>query len=126
MWRWTRQGRIRPVLRKADFSFPSPRPHGHGFTNSIVLIAGLGPALFSVYLDLRVISSCHLHDFHKLLNRRNLARRGDLAAAIRQQLDRMRRKGASVTGLRTAVGAAAYGLGSLTVESVRLVHTFAL
>ncbi len=32
--------------------------------------------------------------------------------------------GASVTGLGTAVGAAAYGLGSLTVESVRLVHDF--
>lgn len=33
--------------------------------------------------------------------------------------------GASVSGLGTAVGAAAYGLGSLTVESVRLVHDFA-
>jgi len=33
--------------------------------------------------------------------------------------------GASVQGLGTAVGAAAYGLGSLTVESVRLVHDFA-
>jgi hypothetical protein len=32
--------------------------------------------------------------------------------------------GASVGGLGTAVGAAAYGLGSLTVESVRLVHDF--
>jgi hypothetical protein len=32
--------------------------------------------------------------------------------------------GASVSGLGTAVGAAAYGLGSLTVESVRLVHDF--
>lgn len=32
--------------------------------------------------------------------------------------------GASVTGLGTAVGGAAYGLGSLTVESVRLVHDF--
>ncbi len=32
---------------------------------------------------------------------------------------------ASVTGLGTAVGAAAYGLGSVTVESVRLVHDFA-
>ena len=32
--------------------------------------------------------------------------------------------GASVAGLGTAVGAAAYGLGSLTVESVRLVHDF--
>jgi hypothetical protein len=31
---------------------------------------------------------------------------------------------ATVTGLGTAVGAAAYGLGSLTVESVRLVHDF--
>ena len=32
--------------------------------------------------------------------------------------------GASVAGLGTAVGAAAYGLGSMTVESVRLVHDF--
>jgi len=32
--------------------------------------------------------------------------------------------GASVSGLGTAVGAAAYGLGSLTVESQRLVHDF--
>jgi hypothetical protein len=32
--------------------------------------------------------------------------------------------GASVTGFGTATGAAAYGLGSVTVESVRLVHDF--
>ena len=32
--------------------------------------------------------------------------------------------GASVSGFGTATGAAAYGLGSLTVESVRLVHDF--
>lgn len=32
--------------------------------------------------------------------------------------------GASVAGLGTAVGGAAYGLGSLTVESVRMVHDF--
>lgn len=32
--------------------------------------------------------------------------------------------GASVAGLGTAVGGAAYGLGSVTVESVRLVHDF--
>lgn len=31
---------------------------------------------------------------------------------------------ASVTGLGTATGAAAFGLGSLTVESVRMVHDF--
>jgi len=31
---------------------------------------------------------------------------------------------ATLTGLGSAVGAAAYGLGSLTVESVRLVHDF--
>ena len=31
---------------------------------------------------------------------------------------------ASVSGTATAIGAAAYGLGSLTVESVRLVHDF--
>ena len=31
---------------------------------------------------------------------------------------------ATVGGSGTAVGAAAYGLGSLTVESVRLVHDF--
>jgi len=34
--------------------------------------------------------------------------------------------GATVGGLATAVGAAAYGLGSVTVESVRLVHDFTL
>jgi hypothetical protein len=32
--------------------------------------------------------------------------------------------GASVSGVGTATGAAAYGLGSVTVESVRLVHGF--
>src|SRR5262249_45827521 len=31
---------------------------------------------------------------------------------------------AVVSGQGTAIGAAAYGLGSLTVESVRLVHAF--
>ncbi len=31
---------------------------------------------------------------------------------------------ASVSGTGTAIGAAAYGLGSLTVESVRMVHSF--
>jgi hypothetical protein len=31
---------------------------------------------------------------------------------------------ASVGGTATAIGAAAYGLGSLTIESVRLVHDF--
>jgi len=33
--------------------------------------------------------------------------------------------GASVTGSGTAVGSAVFGLGSVTVESVRLVHDFA-
>ena len=31
---------------------------------------------------------------------------------------------ATVSGLGTAIGGAAYGLGSVTVESVRLVHDF--
>jgi len=31
---------------------------------------------------------------------------------------------ASASGTATAIGAAAYGLGSLTVESIRLVHDF--
>ena len=34
------------------------------------------------------------------------------------------RFGASVIGSGTAVGAAAFGLGSVTAESVRLVHGF--
>ncbi len=79
-------------------------------------VTGTGTCTFDLTTDL-MLKTTSAHTFNFIFPNVGV---GSYTIAIQAAVN----ADATVTGLGTAVGAAAYGLGSLTVESVRLVHDF--
>jgi len=79
-------------------------------------VAGSGTCTFDVTTNL-ALKTTSAHTFNFIFPNIGVGTyKVDIQAAVNAD--------ATVTNLGTAIGAAAYGLGSLTVESVRLVHDF--
>jgi hypothetical protein len=79
-------------------------------------VAGSGTCTFDSTIDL-ILKTTSAHSYNFIFP--NVGQ-GVYYIVIQLGVD----SGATVSGSGTAVGSAAFGLGSLTVESVRLVHNF--
>jgi len=79
-------------------------------------VTGSGTCTFDLTTDL-LLKTTSAHTFNFIFPNVGV---GTYTVAIQAAVN----SNATLSGLGAAVGAAAYGLGSLTVESVRLVHDF--